>query len=329
MTFNQFVLNEQYQKVKGLGDRLVLIKKQINWKPFIPLISSVFYDNKKQGGRPHTDEIVIVRCLILQGLYGLSDQELEFQMNDRLSFRNFAGFPERVPDFSTIWKIRERLQKSGADVKIWNELQRQLDEMGYKVQSGMIQDATIIKSDLGRKRNAKEKLAEQRGEKIKYTKKQLSHIDLDAKFTIKRNQVFFGYKVHAKLDKDFYLIRKLAITPANVHDGNIDLSEPGDIAMYRDRGYCGKPLKYACVNDRTMIRKDSSSQWVKQTNKSISKARVPGERPFAVIKEVFNGTRTKVKNLARVAIKELFKYFGYNLYQLVTLKRKELALATS
>ena len=97
--------------------------------------------------------------------------------------------------------------------------------------------------------------------------------------------------------------------------------------MYRDKGYCGKPLKYACVNDRTMIRKDGAKEWVKHMNKSISKKRAPGERPFAVVKVVFNGARTKVKTLARVAIKELFRYFGYNLYQLVTLKRKQLAVA--
>lgn len=38
MSFNQFVLKEQYQKVKGLGDRLELMKEQINWKPFVPIV---------------------------------------------------------------------------------------------------------------------------------------------------------------------------------------------------------------------------------------------------------------------------------------------------
>jgi len=35
MSFNRFVLEEQYKKVKGLGDRLGLMKQQIDWKPFI------------------------------------------------------------------------------------------------------------------------------------------------------------------------------------------------------------------------------------------------------------------------------------------------------
>ena len=65
MSFNRFILEEQYKKVKGLGDRLVLMKQQINWKPFIPLVKRVFYDDKKQSGRPHTDELIVVQSMLL------------------------------------------------------------------------------------------------------------------------------------------------------------------------------------------------------------------------------------------------------------------------
>ena len=46
---------------------------------------------KKLAERPHTDELVVVRCMLLQSWYGLSDPELEFQCNDRISFQNFYG----------------------------------------------------------------------------------------------------------------------------------------------------------------------------------------------------------------------------------------------
>lgn len=327
MSFNQFVLREQYQKVRGLGDRLELMKREIDWQPFRPLVRSVFHDNEISGGRPHTDELVIVRVLLLQGWYGLSDPELEFQVNDRLSFRNFVGFPETVPDFSTVWKIREKLNQAGVQEKIWNELQSQLDAKGYKIEKGVIQDATFVEADLGKKRYSREKRAKKEGNEIIYSEKQLSHIDKDATFAIKSNQIHFGYKSHIKTDIDHHLVRDVKVTPANIHDNNIDLCQPDDIAMYRDRGYSGSQLKYPQVNDMTMIRKDKNKDWVQSLNKAISKVRCPGERPFSVIKEVFNGTRTKVKNLARVSIKETFKYFAYNLYQLVTLTRKKLATA--
>jgi IS5 family transposase len=133
MSFQQYVLKDQYERVRGLGDRLELMKDQIDWDLFVPLVAGVFNDNKTTGGRPHTDETVVVRCMLLQAWYGLSDEELEFQCCDRLSFRNFLSFPESIPDFSTIWRIRERLRNACVEDSIWAELQRQLDSRGYEV----------------------------------------------------------------------------------------------------------------------------------------------------------------------------------------------------
>lgn len=68
MSFNRFILKQQYKKVKGLGDRLELMKQQIDWKPFIPLVKSVFQDNETTGGRPHTDELVVVRSNVVTSM---------------------------------------------------------------------------------------------------------------------------------------------------------------------------------------------------------------------------------------------------------------------
>jgi IS5 family transposase len=329
MSFNQFILKEQYEKVKGLGDRLELMKEQIEWKPFVPLVSKIFHDNEKGIGRPHTDELIIVRSMLLQGWYGLSDPELEFQCHDRLSFRNFLGFPEIIPDFTTIWKIRDKLKEKEIDGEIWNELQRQLDKKGYKIKKGVIQDAAFIESDLGRKRHYKEKQAKKKGEIIEYTEKQKQHIDKDASFSVKHGQVHYGYKNHIKLDVDNHLIRELEVTTASLHDGNIDLIKKGDKSAYRDKGYFGKKLNAKNVKDMTMKRDTRAGKLnggEQKRNKMISRIRAPGERPFGVIKRVFNGGRTLVKRLERVRIKEVFKCFAFDLYQLVTLERKKIAI---
>ncbi len=291
MSFNQFILKEQYEKVKGLGDRLSLMKNQIDWEAFISLVKSVYYDNKKTGGRPHTDELVIVRSIILQAWYGLSDPELEFACNDRLSFRNFLGFTENIPDFSTIWNARERLKIAGVEKKIWVELQRQLDEKGYKIKEGVIQDASFIESDLGKKRYYKEKKAKEKGEEIEYNEKQKKHIDKDATFSVKNNQVHFGYKSHIKVDRDFNLIREQVTTTASLFDGEIDLGK-GEEVIYRERAYTGKDTK---AKGNTSMKRGNLTLKEKYRNQRISKKRVPGERPFAVIKNVFNGTRQELK----------------------------------
>lgn len=323
MDFNQFVMKKNYEKIRGLGDRLELMKEQIGWEPFIPLVSSVFYDNKEDGGRPHTDEIVVVRTMLLQAWYGLSDPELEFQVHDRLSFRNFLDFPKSIPDFSTIWKIRERLKDAGIERQIWDELQKQLDDKGYTVKKGVIQDATFVEADLGKKRYYKEKKAKAKGEKIEYTEKQKRHIDKDGTFAIKNNQVHYGYKSHTKVDKDEQFIRKYEVTTASVHDGDIDLANKEDV-VYRDRAYTGKETR---AKGNASMQRGNLTVKQKMRNFRISRKRAVGERPFAVVKRVFNGGRTMVKRIERVSIKEMFKFFAYNLYNLVTQERKQLAVA--
>ena len=323
MSFNRFILEKQYQKVRGLGDRLALMKEQIDWDPFIPLVQQVFHDNKKTGGRPHTNEIVVVRSMLLQAWYNLSDQELEYQCYDRLSFRNFLDYPESIPDFTTIWKIRDRLKEEGIDTLIWSEVQQQLDEKGFKVEKGTIQDAAFIEADLGKKRYHKEKKARKNGEKIEYTKKQKQHMDRDASFSVKHGQVHHGYKSHIKVDTDRYLIRDYQVTTASVHDGDIDLSKQDEV-VYRDRGYTGKETK---AKGNGSMKRGNLSIKDKLRNKRIARKRAPGERPFSVVKRTFHGERTQVKTLERVEIKEMFKCFAYDLYQLVTLERKRLSVS--
>jgi len=91
----------------------------------------------------------MVKQLVLREWYVLSDPELERQANDRISFRRFLGFPEEIPDATTVWLLRERLAESGRDRIVWEELQRQLDERSLKVKKGVVQDATFITSDHG------------------------------------------------------------------------------------------------------------------------------------------------------------------------------------
>ncbi|MBI5332498.1 MAG: IS5 family transposase, partial [Candidatus Aenigmarchaeota archaeon] len=291
MSLEKFVMRNQYKKVRGLGDRLDHIKDMIDWEKFRPFFADLFFDDDEIGGRPHYDEIIMMKVLVLQRFYGLSDQEIEFQINDRTSFKNFLGFPDKIPDYTTIWTLKERMQKKGTIDNIWNELQRQFVVRGLQVKSGVIQDAAFIEADLGKKRYGKEKRAEKSGEKIEYTDKQKAHIDKDGTFSVKHNQIHYGYKLHQKTDVDHGLIREFDLTTASTHDNNIDLTEQDDGTVYRDKGYFGvKP--HPDIKDMTMkkaVRGKPLTKKEKKYNKTIAKIRSPGERPFAVLRRVFRG----------------------------------------
>jgi len=71
-------------------------------------------------------------------MYGLSDPELERQANDKISFLKFLGFPQKIPDHSTIWFFRERHINQGKLDLIGQELQRQQDVMGLKIQKNSL-----------------------------------------------------------------------------------------------------------------------------------------------------------------------------------------------
>jgi IS5 family transposase len=114
-------LNEEYEKAKKLGDMLVKIDSLIDWRVFRPIIAGMYNNNTEEGSRPNIDEVVMIKILVLQQWYGLSDPELERQIADRISFRKFLGFSEVISDYSIGWRFRERLIKTGKDKEIWKE----------------------------------------------------------------------------------------------------------------------------------------------------------------------------------------------------------------
>ena len=132
-----------------LGDRLAEAEPLIDWETFKPIVVGLYTNDGPQGGRPNIDPVVMVKLLVLQQWYALSDPELERQTLNRIDFQHFLGFPGDAPDYSTVWSFRERLAETGTDRLIWEELQRQLDEKGLKVRKGVVQDASFITSDPG------------------------------------------------------------------------------------------------------------------------------------------------------------------------------------
>jgi IS5 family transposase len=310
MSFTDFILQNQYEKLQLLGDRLAEINKQVEWTRFRPIISRA-YDDGPQGGRPHTDDILIAKSLVLQGLYGLSDEQLEFQCNDRISFRIFLELPESIPDFSTIWKAKERLSIIGAEDAIWTELQSQLNQKGFTVTKGVMQDATIQEA----KRPTGETPRQGR--------------DRDGGYTVKANKTQYGYKLHTKVCNGYNLIREIATTKASVHDSRINLVRENDIAAYRDKGYAGTPLPKGVIN-YTMAKGYRGRPLTvdqKRINMALSKIRSQVERPYHVIKNCFHNSLICVTTSARVHVRNIFVAFAYNVFQLVTLARSGIAIA--
>ena len=301
------MLKKAYENVRKNGDKLAEAEKLLDWEAFRPIIAPMYHNKTPRGGRPNVDSVVMMKLLVLQQWYGLSDPELERQVADRISFQRFLGFPENLPDYSTVWQFRERLAESGRDKLIWEELQRQLDAKGLKVKKGVVQDASFITSDPGHAPADKPRGGEARTRRSR-----------DGSWTKKGSRSYYGFKLHAKLDVGLGLIRDLETTPANVHDSRVDLSRPGEV-VYRDKGYFGVEPRGYDTTMRRGVRGHPLGIRDRLRNRRINRKRAPGERPFAVIKRVFHAGHVLVTTVPRVRVKMVFACLCFNLVQLGTL----------
>jgi IS5 family transposase len=292
---------------------LQALAKLVDWDAFKKFGKALYKNKSKRGGRPNIDLIIMIKLLILQQLYGLSDPQLELQVADRFSFRVFLGTTEVIPDYSTVWRFRERLIESGKLEAVWEEFLIQVRAKGYEVKRGVIQDATIITSDPG---HAKSDVP--RGEEAKTRRSR------DGTWAKKGNKSEFGYKGHIKVDEENNFIWKVETTTASVHDSQVDLAEEGEV-RYGDKGYHGAETKGYDASMRRAARGHQLSASDLLRNKRISKKRSPVERCFSVMKTVFRAGHVLVTTVQRAAVKVTFTAIGYNLHNLLGLINKKAA----
>src|SRR5512136_1656099 len=98
----------------------------LDWERFRPICKELYDNKSRKGGHPNINCVLMIKILVLQHWYSLSDQRMERELANNLSFMNFLGFPETIPDSTTIWLFRERLTKEGKIEAIMQELQKQL-----------------------------------------------------------------------------------------------------------------------------------------------------------------------------------------------------------
>ena len=251
MQLGLFDKENRLEKLSKLGDSLVRLNKVIDWEQFRPVLATVLKKEPKgAGGRPPYDCILMFKILILQLIYNLSDDQTEYQINDRMSFMRFLGLglEDRVPDAKTIWLFRDTLTKADVAQKLFDGFAAQLEAKHLITRTGTIVDATFM--DAPRQRNTRGENATIKAESIpedwkqECRKNKLRQKDTDARWTKKGDEVHYGYKNHVKADAESKLITGYAVTSANVHDSQVlaELVDDTDYVLYADSAYCGENI---------------------------------------------------------------------------------------
>jgi transposase, IS5 family len=278
--------------------------------------------------------IQMFKILLLQQWYGLSDQEAEFAMLDRISFIRFAGFSleEPVPDHTTICRFRNALVEKKLLQPLLDEVNTQIEKQGKLVKKGVAVDASIITSAARpRKQVDVETVVHDREEAEQVPPAQAtmavsySH-DSDAAWTKKGKSFHYGYKAHTSVDADSGLILSAHATPANYSDtGELEALVqgsrlPAKSRVYADKGYTSagnrKLLKRHKCKDGIMnraYRNKPLTERERKRNKLISKKRYIVERVFGTLKQHYGMARASYLGTLKVQGELLLASLAYNL----------------
>ena len=237
-----------------LGDPLEILNRVIKWEKFRSVLNQgCRKEDTGKGGRPPYDVVMMFKILVLLRLYNLSDDQTEYQINDRMSFMRFLGINlcDKVPDAKTIWKFKNDLAETETVDKLFCMFDEHLEKEGLISRKGTIVDATFV--DAPRQRNSRDENKKIKNGEIPEewekpeNKSKLAQKDIDADWTKKNGERHFGYKDHVKCDADSKLITNYSVTSASVHDSQRCLVFIGqeDEVLYADSAYSGKPIALA------------------------------------------------------------------------------------
>jgi transposase, IS5 family len=287
------------------GEVLEQIAALVDW-PALEKLMSGFYQSPT--GEKAFPPLVMFKVLLLQAWHGLSDPEMEASLDDRMSFRRFAGFSvdDRVPDHATIWRFRQKLVDRQLDQSLLAEVTRQLDTRGLVVKRGTLIDASLTQSAARRPTMNEGKTSKK---------------DTEARFGTnnERGRFTFGYKMHMAMDEGSALVRAAVMTPANIQE--IDLAQrlvQGDEkTVYADRGYDSKRLhdhlEAHGIGNGVMRRGAKTDPAIQEQNNAISAIRRNIEKLFGTQKRHYGLGRMRYFTQARNAMRMTFCVIGYNL----------------
>lgn len=278
------------------GDPLQRLGETVDFESFRPELERALYKPAKgPGGAPRWDAVLMFKLLVLQRLYNLSDEQVEFQTTDRLSFRRFLGLSlcDAVPDSRTAWLFRETLVQAGTLERLFAAYRDQLLAAGLITREGSLVDASFV--TVPKQRNTREENDQLKQGQVPadWSPDKRAHKDRDARWTRKGPDTFFGYKNHVKVDRQSKLIVAFKVTPASANDGAQlpDLVDATDRVVHADCAYNRELVRAhlrqngvrACLQQKG-TRHVQLTEAQRQTNRRHAKTRVRVEHVFALIK---------------------------------------------
>ena len=322
-------------KLSQLGDPLERLGKGIKFEMFREFLEeNLSKEPKGEGGRPPYDYVMMFKIMILQRYYNLSDEQVEFQINDRMSFMRFLNLTiaDDIPDSTTIWNFREAITDLELVEDLFTLFLRELERLNLIVNEGKIVDASFV--EVPRQRNSREENKQIKEGEIPERFEANPHVksqkDTDARWVKKNNVNYYGYKNHVKQDACSKIVVKYTVTDASVHDSQetkVLLDEKDkDEAFYADSAYTGEPQE-KIIADKKMINKVCEkgkrnhplTDEQKANNRVKSKVRARVEHIFGFMEMSMNGMYIYCIGIKRAAAIIGLMNLTYNMFRKIQL----------
>ena len=283
------------------------------WKKWVELIRPYYPSGKR--GRPPREIEVMLRMLLLQVWFNLSDEAVEDAIYDSYAMKSFIGLNfeqgEQAPDATTLCKFRKLLGEHDLQKAIFKQVQNVLEKEGKQVRGGSIVDATIIEAPDSRK-NASGKP------------------DPEMHSVKKGTKWYFGMRLHVAVDPLHGFVHSLSCTPANQAEVKEapKLLRKDDRVVYADAGYC-KLERYVTdgIERRYEINRQRGTFW-RHYGKSLSweeerrleqrksSIRSKVEYVFHIVKDLFRWRKARYKGLKKNEDYAYLAFASANLYML-------------
>jgi transposase, IS5 family len=322
-------------KLSQLGDPLEKLQNGIDFDIFRSFLEEKLSKQPKgKGGRPGYDYVLLFKILILQRFYNLSDDQVEYQINDRMSFMRFLGLTisDDIPDSKTVWHYREQLIDLELIEPLFYLFLTELEKLNLVVNEGKIIDASFI--EVPKQRNSKkENETIKEGitpEEFKQNPHKLAQKDVDARWTKKNDMNYYGYKNHIKTDSASKIIVKYVVTDASVHDSQLldDLLDEKDKGepFYADSAYTGEGQEKIITNKEVenkvcerAYRNRPLTQEQIDRNHVKSKVRSRVEHIFGFMEQSMNGMYLEAIGQKRIAGMVGLMNLTYNMFRKIQL----------
>jgi IS5 family transposase len=310
-----------------MGDPLERLATTIPWESFRRLLARVHEkERKSNAGRKPIDVVLMFKVLILQTLYNLSDEQVEYQIRDRLSFARFLGLgiEDSVPDATTVWNFRERLKQLELLEVLFDRFGDYLAAEGYQAKQGQIIDASIVPVPIQRNSGEENRRIKNGEVPDDWSEAKREQKDTEARWTKKNGKSYFGYKNHIDVDAEHKLIRTFAVTAANVHDSQVldDLIDPDneDPGVWADSAYRSEETEAVLedagyqshICEKGQTGKPLSAEQ-EARNRKRSKVRSRVEHVFGFQQNSMGGKLIRTIGLARAEVKIGLMNLTYNL----------------